>query len=155
MQDTNESCDDGNSINQDSCTNDCRLAICGDGIINDQTVPMEECDDMGETNTCDTDCTAATCGDGTLNLATNEQCDDMGESVGCNVDCTNAVCGDGVLNLTADEACDDGNLANGDGCSNQCVVEVMIRCGDGIANGNEQCDDGNLVSGDGCSMLCE
>ena len=144
---TGEQCDSF-GVNSIDCNADCTLAICGDGIINDQTVPMEECDDMGETNTCDTDCTVATCGDGTLNLAANEQCDDMGESVGCNADCTNAVCGDGVLNLTAGEACDDGNVNNQDACKNDCS---LATCGDGVINLlSETCDDGNVDNTDLC-----
>ena len=36
------------------------------------------------------------------------------------------VCGD--ANKEASEACDDGNLANGDGCSDQCEIEVDYTC---------------------------
>ena len=59
------------------------------------------------------------------------------------------------------EQCDDGNTAVGDGCSDECVIEV---CGDGTVNASivgtssvpvtEACDDGNTVSGDGCSSEC-
>lgn len=37
--------------------------------------------------------------------------------------CT-AVCGDGILDTA--EGCDDGNVANGDGCSSTCTVELTI-----------------------------
>ena len=29
-----EECDDGNDVNTDECTNACRVAVCGDGIVN-------------------------------------------------------------------------------------------------------------------------
>ena len=34
-------------------------------------------------------------------------------------------CGDGIL---IDVECDDGNLINGDGCSNACVIEDEYGC---------------------------
>ncbi|GIV28719.1 MAG: hypothetical protein KatS3mg027_2533 [Bacteroidia bacterium] len=60
------------------------------------------------------------------------------------------VCGNGYLEPP--EECDDGNLVNGDGCSDQCLLEQI--CGDGIVQSPEECDDGNLVNGDGCSDQC-
>ncbi len=36
-----EECDDGNDINDDECSNACRAAVCGDGIMN-QTIGVEE-----------------------------------------------------------------------------------------------------------------
>ncbi|MEE9202668.1 MAG: hypothetical protein V3U31_05700, partial [Dehalococcoidia bacterium] len=36
-----EECDDGNGINNDSCTNSCTAAVCGDGIV---WAGVEECD---------------------------------------------------------------------------------------------------------------
>ena len=60
------------------------------------------------------------------------------------------VCGDS--RLEAPEACDDGNVLDGDGCSELCVVEF---CGDGTTNNSgEACDDGNTTAGDGCSATC-
>ncbi len=38
-----------------------------------------------------------------------------------------AMCGDGAL-LPLCEICDDGNLANGDGCDDQCMIEAGIAC---------------------------
>jgi cysteine-rich repeat protein len=35
------------------------------------------------------------------------------------------ICGDGIINL---EACDDNNTANGDGCSNKCIIESNWFC---------------------------
>ncbi|GAI18334.1 unnamed protein product, partial [marine sediment metagenome] len=63
------------------------------------------------------------------------------------------VCGNGILE--GDEVCDDGNITNGDGCSDSCLIEsgwicdenepsVCIEpiCGNGILEGDEVCDDG-------------
>ena len=38
-----------------------------------------------------------------------------------------ATCGDGVL-LPLCEICDDGNVTNGDGCDDQCMIEAGIGC---------------------------
>ncbi len=53
---TGEECDDGNTINNDKCTNLCALARCGDGI----TQPASEACDDGNTvddDTCRNNCT--------------------------------------------------------------------------------------------------
>jgi cysteine-rich repeat protein len=60
------------------------------------------------------------------------------------------VCGNNYLEPP--EECDDGNLVNGDGCSDACILEQI--CGDGVVQTPEECDDGNLVNGDGCSNVC-
>ncbi|OGJ45640.1 hypothetical protein A2263_00890 [Candidatus Peregrinibacteria bacterium RIFOXYA2_FULL_33_21] len=54
-----EECDDGNTVDDDACSNSCELPIlpiCGDGIINQ---PSEECDDGNNINGdgCDNTCT--------------------------------------------------------------------------------------------------
>ena len=82
-------------------------------------------------------------------------------------------CGDGMK--TEAEGCDDSNLADGDGCSSQCVPEAgslckhthkqastcrLVACGDGLMDASddgtrvEECDDGNSEDGDGCSAAC-
>jgi len=55
------------------------------------------------------------------------------------IDATCPACPNGMTD--AGEECDDGNAINGDGCTDQCVLEF---CGDGVVNdgGVEQCDDG-------------
>jgi cysteine-rich repeat protein len=45
--DAGEECDDGNSSNFDSCTNECKKAKCGDGFIQDG----EDCEDLNEDDT--------------------------------------------------------------------------------------------------------
>jgi cysteine-rich repeat protein len=78
----------------------------------------------------------------------NEQCDDMNnaDGDGCSADCrlefapfrcpwegpcTPIECGDGIVDRVPNapfEECDDGGLENGDGCSDQCVVESGALC---------------------------
>jgi fibro-slime domain-containing protein len=76
-----------------------------------------------------------------------------------------AGCGDGQLR--GSEECDDGNSKSGDGCSDQCLLEVGFQCptpgspctattcGNGAREGAEECDDGNLRPYDGCSPTCQ
>lgn len=79
-----ETCDDGNSIDEDECTNACQQAACGDGIVG----PGEECDDGGASMTCDADCTEVACGDGEINEAAGEACDDGNMKGGpCSLSC--------------------------------------------------------------------
>lgn len=60
------------------------------------------------------------------------------------------ICGNNFIEPP--EECDDGNLLNGDGCSDMCILEQI--CGDGIVQVPEECDDGNTMNGDGCSDIC-
>ena len=73
-----EDCDDGNDIDTDACTNKCKKATCGDGIIQ---AGVEDCDDGNnlDTDACPTTCKAAKCGDGFI-FAGAETCD--GNNVG-------------------------------------------------------------------------
>ncbi len=95
-----EQCDDGNDVDDDACTNDCRTAICGDGIVRtdlaDDHVDFEQCDDGNDVDSdaCLNSCAVARCGDGVLRQPM------PGET------------------LTDPEACDDGNSVSGDGCAN-------------------------------------
>ena len=45
--DAGEECDDGNSNNNDNCTNLCTVATCSDGILWNQGSGSEQCDDGG------------------------------------------------------------------------------------------------------------
>ncbi len=83
-----------------------------------------------------------------------EQCDTGGESATCDVNCTAVACGDGIVNTTAGEQCDDGNVEDGDGCSADCLSEIVAECGNGILESGEQCDDGNNVNTDFCTNAC-
>jgi len=68
-----EGCDDGNSVENDACTNSCQSNTCGDGII---YTGYEDCDDANSLNTdaCLNDCSFASCGDGHVHQGV-EECD--------------------------------------------------------------------------------
>jgi cysteine-rich repeat protein len=53
--DLGEQCDDGNRYPYDGCTNLCKIAVCGDGIIHQN---VEECDDgnLANGDGCDSTC---------------------------------------------------------------------------------------------------
>lgn len=153
IQETIEECDDGNFVNDDECTNQCRFNVCGDGFLN---VGVEECDDGNTSNSdeCLNDCTLNTCGDGFLHIGV-EECDDGNDNNedACLVGCVANVCGDGFLNVGVEE-CDDGS-DNDDVAPNTCRTNcAAAACGDGAIDGGEECDDGNLDSGDGCNAAC-
>lgn len=172
-----ETCDDGNIVSGDGCSNSCILeqgwscetlgtctklgwctqwptvncnAICGDTLV----VWWEQCDDG--------------------NLVSGDWC-----SANCSIEST--MCGN--WKIEAWEQCDDGNNIDWDGCNKVCTIEPWYECNiikqcvsecskkactnvcttlsvcnpicwDGIIIAPEQCDDGNLVSGDGCSAIC-
>ena len=146
-----EACDDGNTVNDDGCSNQCVVEVCGDGAV--QASLGETCDD-GNTaggDGCSAICVAEMCGNSVLDAG--EQCDD-GNAIsgdGCSDLCAGEYCGDGLTHAGIGEACDDGNTVGGDGCSYSCQVEV---CGDGTLDVGEQCDDANISSDDGCDAAC-
>jgi cysteine-rich repeat protein len=49
-------------------------------------------------------------------------------------------CGDGLLD--DGEECDDGNNMDEDGCSADCIIEILAECGNGILEQGEECDPG-------------
>jgi len=149
-----EQCDDGNEVDDDSCSGACRLPACGDGIL--QLGAGEECDDgnLASDDACTRECRPARCGDGIVQPGNGEACDDgdLDDANGCTRDCQVARCGDGRRWL-GHEACDDGNEVDDDACSNACRP---ASCGDGLlqAATGEECDDGNASDHDGCSTFC-
>jgi cysteine-rich repeat protein len=68
-----EQCDDGNSVDGDTCRNSCQFARCGDGVVN---AGVEQCDDGNNNNedACLQTCIKATCGNGQID--DGEICDD-------------------------------------------------------------------------------
>ncbi|MDI3287344.1 DUF4215 domain-containing protein [Polyangium sp. 15x6] len=174
-----EQCDDGNSVDNDGCTNRCSSAKCGDGILqageqcddgnlsnldactssckfavcgDGYTQPGETCDDGNSNNndTCTTLCKPPSCGDGIKQVA--EQCDDgnTNNDDTCTTLCKSPSCGDGIKQ--AAEQCDDGNTSNTDACTNACK---NAKCGDGFVQPGEACDDGNGNDADACSNTCK
>lgn len=154
-----EQCDDGNTINDDGCTNSCRTPVCGDGIrhvgIYNGVTYSEECDDGNGVNTdsC-VQCKNSFCGDG-YTRAIVEQCDD--KNTNNNDDCLNTcrigVCGDGIKKAlgTNIEQCDDGDTINTNLCTNRCEIP---RCGDNLKSDSEVCElnDPQTQRKDGCAI---
>ena len=115
-----EQCDDGNTIDDDGCRNDCTTERCGDGILD----PGEECDDgnTADGDDCTSECLLASCGDGVLDPG--EECDDgnTADGDGCDFSCFVEECGNGILQ--EGEECDDGNTVGGDGCTATCEISA-------------------------------
>ena len=103
ISESNEQCDDGNTLNNDGCSSVCQTEtpitpVCGNGILQNGEI----CDDGNTTN-----------GDGC--------------SSACQIEIpTTPVCGNGIVE--SGEICDDGNTTNGDGCSSVCQIEVITNC---------------------------
>ncbi len=171
QEENGEACDPGVQCGRDSydcipgelCTPWCKLAKCGDGIINVSVVfdpstgkrvkRLEECDDADKDDTdgCGNDCRINFCGDGELQSGDplNEDCDDGNNEMndGCSPHCWREFCGDGVVNAfrfgkhVIKEECDPP--LPGKGCNHFCQVEF---CGDGHVQPKlgEQCDPGHM-----------
>lgn len=166
---TGESCDDGDTENDDGCSSNCGIetgytcngapstchlvntAVCGNGTVE----TGESCDDGNTTNSdgCSSNCAVET--GFTCTGSPTSYCTPV------------STCGNGKKEGM--EACDDGNTVSSDGCSSQCLTESGFTCsgsplstcvpngpycGDGSIGANEQCDDGNKNNGDGCSSAC-
>jgi cysteine-rich repeat protein len=117
---TGEECDDGDVDNADVCTNRCREARCGDGIV--QT--GEDCDDGNseETDACTNVCLWNVCGDGvrftgtpTADTGAQQLCD-----TGALVDNTDPA----VTNFSFSRGRDDGDGYDDQPayCNNTCQV---------------------------------
>ncbi len=64
------------------------------------------------------------------------------------------ICGNNFIE--SPETCDDGNIYPGDGCDNECHLEIIVPvCGNNLLEASEECDDGNNTNDDGCSALCQ
>ncbi|MEK7218035.1 MAG: DUF4215 domain-containing protein [Patescibacteria group bacterium] len=139
--DAGEGCDDGNTLDNDSCTATCQNPKCGDRIVQRET--GEACDDgnMDEDDECTSTCLLPVCGDGMVQTGKGEQCDDANTVT--EDDCTNMCmvpsCGDAIVQRT--EQCDQGYNVNSDAQPNTCRTNCTLpRCGDGATDAGEECD---------------
>jgi cysteine-rich repeat protein len=111
LMDPGEECDDANNVDTDACLPGCKLARCGDGVVE---TGVEACDDANSVNTdsCRNSCALPTCGD--LIVDPGEECDDGNpdDTDSCTSRCLFARCGDGFVQAGV-EQCDDGP-SNGD-----------------------------------------
>ena len=135
-----EECDDANADDTDACTNNCRLAFCGDGIVQ---AGVEECDNGGaNSNTtpdaCRTDCTLPTCGDGVVD--SGDTCDDGANNgattCGCQLNCELEPSG---------TTCDDGSF-----CSSGEICDGMGVCGSSVPT----CGPGAICDEAGMACSC-
>lgn len=161
--DIGEECDDGNTNDNDDCTNACEDAECGDGIVHNAGSGTEDCDDANTINAddCLNSCAAASCGDGVVHNqgSGTEECDDANsvDNDDCLNSCADADCGDGVLHNqgSGTEQCDDANANDNDDCLSSCAI---ASCGDSFVHsqgsGTEECDDGGNADCDGCDSAC-
>ncbi|MBI5505216.1 MAG: DUF4215 domain-containing protein [Deltaproteobacteria bacterium] len=89
-----EACDDGNTVNTDACTNTCRVAICGDGIV--QPGLGETCDDGNtlDTDLCTSLCKTVGCGDVSRDgkLLAGDALQILKQAVGLETRCVDALC---------------------------------------------------------------
>ena len=66
MQPDTETCDDGNTLDEDGCSSACVIETCGDAVV--QIGMNEVCDDgnLIDGDGCDDSCAAEYCGDGAI-----------------------------------------------------------------------------------------
>jgi len=149
--DTNEICDDGNVMDGDGCSHDCKREGCGNGTVD----PGEDCDPPGSTTTSGIPCSAAckfeVCGNGLIDSDTPEQCDDG--SANTDTPCTTpayqnppATCSNCTsscsIRIVEGPYCGDHICQTADGetiatCSQDCA-----GCGNGAIDPGEECDLG-------------
>ncbi len=174
-----ETCDDGNSSDNDGCPTNCQLASCGDGFVH-ETGGSEQCDDGNNLpgDGCDPSCQTE-CGNGLLDgscslglpfgtsCSTNSDCDTApaagdgrcaGETcdVGCGIATTDGLCAAGISGTCAANADCDTAPASGDGlclgstCGAGCTVGLT-----GTGANTPACTAGTVGSGCSTNTDCE
>lgn len=124
-----EQCDDGNTMNCDGCSAQCRVEVstCGNGVVE----CGETCDDgnTADGDGCSASCAAEVCGDGILNPG--EQCDDG--------------------NTTDDDGCSSACTIENSPPVARCADRTVIA--DGVCVGDASIDDGSFDP-DGDPIVC-
>ena len=168
--DHGEACDRGpsNGLAGSNCNMDCKVPVCGNGLLEvTNSNPEEQCDGnsfkesdrdlpgvvCGDPNDPERRCKVFYCGDGRIDH--NEVCDGSAfrpehqgkAGLKCDNSCQVHFCGDGTTNMTP-----NCSSAGGASCSEQCDDAngsnndactnqcFTARCGDGFVQGDEQCD---------------
>jgi cysteine-rich repeat protein len=159
IKDAGESCDDGNSVDNDSCSNACAGSLCGNGVKNGP----EQCDDG---NTTSGDCCSSGCtfeSTATVCRAAAGVCDVAESCTG-----TSAACPFNQFKSSSTACTDDSNVCTDDKCngSGTCTHAAnTASCNDGFyCNGTDTCSGGACghagnpcpgADGDGdCSETC-
>jgi cysteine-rich repeat protein len=150
--DQGESCDDGNTVDEDGCAAQCQLDSCVDQTPGFPAVPI--CDDASA-------CTDDTCNVNTGDCEYSAGCDD---GVSCTVDaCVEEEC----VSTPNDGRCDDATFCNGSevcDSAEDCQAGTPPDCSDAFActddscsvgsdscvntTVNARCDDFNFCNGD-------
>src|ERR1044071_5691910 len=151
VKDPGEVCDDGNTHNEDDCSDDCKSDLsCGNGITDVHAKVPEQCDDGKDRNgkigsSCSATCQFVKCGNG--GVEQGELCDDSNITPGdgCSATCQSEFCGNEVID--PGEVCDHGkkNGTPGDSCSANC--RSNLTCKNGIVDPGEECDHGEFGAG--------
>ena len=122
IRERGEICDDGNQVDDDECTNNCRRP------------PNVECTSPAQSE-------SRICRDGRCApCSLDEECPADHKCVAGNCVIAPPFCGNGRLD--AGEQCDDGNGNDSDACSNDCLLGTGVRC-----TYDYQCDTGLCVNG--------
>ena len=155
-----EDCDDGNTVDADSCgyplclnkgTLACNVDSDGDGTNDFVDTNGNTARDAGEEICC-----------GNRNVDKGEDCDSADPFMNCSAFCLLqgninhppfAVCGNGVVETGTNgtEECDDINNVNGDGCSNTCILEGATM----TVKGKSVCGDGRVGFGEYCEVCLD
>lgn len=148
-----ETCDDGNTMGGDGCSQMCQTEKCGNGKID----PGETCEPPGSV-TCDDRCqqVQVNCGNAKVEAAEGEQCDDGNQASGDGCRNCRTECGDGMVDEKIGEECEPQLTPLENGVSTTCTDGCRKKpfCGDSKVNpaGGEECDP---VNGTTCVGNCK
>ena len=130
-----EQCDDGNLVNGDGCSRDCKKEIVNGTTCTDSDGGRNY-EKFGYVNV-------------TNSSAPGGYSDYYDKCSGDSKWVYEQFCNADGTHTTGFVTCENG-------CENgACKANQTAICGNAKVEGTEQCDDGNLVNGDGCSSTCQ